>query len=518
MTTAPESSSATIRCLDPWTGAELESLPAGTREQAAAAVRRAREAQPAWAALSFEERGRLLLQVRDTFARRAERLVELLGRENGKPPVEAWFAEIVPNLDLFTYWAKRTGKLLRDEKVRLDPTKYPGKKALVRQVPKGIVAVICAWNYPVALALRAIVPALMAGNTVVFKPSSDAALVGRALVECFSGHLPPDVLVPFYAPGALGSAIVEAGIDHLAFIGSVEVGREVAALAARRFVSCSLELGGKDAAIVLPDADLERAAEGIAWGAFTNAGQNCASIERLILVGGVGEAFLPRLIERVTSLRAVTGGPAGSDVGPLRSAGQLAAVEAQVRDALEQGAKLLCGGTRLGDGFGYAPTVLDDVTDGMAVWNDETFGPLLPLRRAANVEQALALANRNRYGLTNSLWTADVAAARELAPRLRCGVVTVNNHAFTASMPFVPWGGVGETGLGSTNSHHALREYVRPQLVLTDRPSGHEAWWYPYDATNLELAQVLRGFLSGQGGLFKVLGLMRRASRRRAAE
>ncbi len=517
MTIPTSSSPTTIRCLDPWTGAELESLPAGTREEAAAAVRRAREAQPAWAALSFQERGRLLLRVRDTFAERAEKLVELLGRENGKPPVEAWFAEIVPNLDLFTWWAKRTGKLLRDEKVGLDPTKYPGKKAVVRQVPKGIVAVICAWNYPVALALRAIVPALMAGNTVVFKPSSDAALVGRALAECFAEHLPKDVLVPFYAPGSVGSAIVEAGVDHVAFIGSVEVGREVAALAARRFVSCSLELGGKDAAIVLPDADLDRAVEGIAWGAFTNAGQNCASIERLILVGGVGDAFLPRLVERVKSLRAVTGGPEGSDVGPLRSAGQLEAVEAQVRDALEKGAKVLCGGKRLGDGFGYAPTVLDGATDEMAVWNDETFGPLLPVRRAGHLEEALALANRNRYGLTNSVWTSDVARAKELAPRLRCGVVTVNNHAFTASMPFVPWGGIGETGMGSTNSHHALREYVRPQLVLTDRPSGHEAWWYPYDGTNLQLAKVLRRFLSGRGGLFKVLGLMRRASRRRTS-
>ncbi|MBN1770735.1 MAG: aldehyde dehydrogenase family protein [Deltaproteobacteria bacterium] len=517
MTDTSNPAPAEIRCLDPWTGHELESMPAGTREDAASAVRRAREAQPAWAARSFEERGRLLLGVRDTFAERAETLVELLGRENGKPPVEAWFAEIVPNLDLFTYWAKRTGKLLRDEKVGLDPTKYPGKKALVHQVPKGIVAVISAWNYPVAISLRAIVPALMAGNTVVFKPSSDAALVGRALVECFSRHLPKDVLVPFYAPGAVGSAIVEAGVDHVAFIGSVEVGREVAALAARRFVSCSLELGGKDAAIVLPDADPDRAVEGIAWGAFTNAGQNCASIERLILVEGVGDAFLPRLVERVKSLRAVVDGPAGSDVGPLRTAGQLAAVEAQVQDALARRAKLLCGGERLGDGFGYAPTILDDVTDEMAVWNEETFGPLLPVRRAANVEEALELANRNRYGLTNSLWTSDPARARELAPRLRCGVVTVNNHAFTASMPFVPWGGVGETGMGSTNSHHALREYVRPQLVLTDRPTGHEAWWYPYDATNLELAKVLRRFLSGKGGMLKVLGLMRRASRRRSA-
>jgi acyl-CoA reductase-like NAD-dependent aldehyde dehydrogenase len=517
MTTERESErgALVVRSTSPWDRREIGTVDAADRESATAAVARARAAQPEWARRSFIERAELLRKVRDSFAGAAEEFVELLGRENGKPPVEAWFSEILPNVELFTYWAKQAERMLRPEKVRIDPTKYPGKKARVHLVPKGVVAVICAWNYPVALALRAIVPALMAGNTVVFKPASDAVLVGRRLARCFEEVLPAGVLVPVYGPGAAGAAVVEAGVDHLAFIGSVEIGREVAQLAARRFTTFSLELGGKDAAIVLPDADLERAVEGIAWGAFTNGGQNCASIERLILDESVAESFLAKLIERVRGLRVCRGGPAGSDVGPVRNAEQLATVRAQVEDAAAKGAKVLCGGKPVGEGFGFEPTILDGVTDEMAVWTDETFGPLLPVRRAKGLDEALAIANRNRYGLTNSLWTRDLGRARELALRLRCGVVTVNNHGFTAAMPFVPWGGVGETGVGSTNSRHAMMELVRPQLVLTDRPTGHEAWWYPYDEVNLTLARHLLGFLTGKGGLLRVIKWMGRASKRR---
>jgi acyl-CoA reductase-like NAD-dependent aldehyde dehydrogenase len=375
--------------------------------------------------------------------------------------------------------------------------------------------VISAWNYPVALALRAIVPALMAGNTVVFKPATDAMLVCRALAECFTETLPDGAFVPVLGPGAVGSAIVEAGVDHVVFIGSVEVGREVAALAGRHFTSCALELGGKDAAIVLPDADMGRAVEGIAWGAFTNGGQNCASIERLLVQEAVADGFLERLVARTKALRVCAGAPEGSDVGPLCNQGQLRAVAAQVEDAVAKGAKVLCGGAPAGGGFGYLPTILDGVTDDMDVWNAETFGPLLPVRRYRTTDEAVRLVNENRYGLTNSIWTRDLTGARRMAERLECGVVTINNHAFSAGIPTVPWGGVKWTGMGSTNSHHSLAEMVRPQLILSDKPTGHEPWWYPYDGVNLALARALPAFVVAKKGVLQVLGLIRRASRAR---
>ncbi len=503
-----------IRCIDPWSKEEIETVEAEDRDGAERAVARARAAAGSWARSDLAERTRLMLEVRDRFVERAEELVELLVRENGKPPVEAWFSEILPNVDLFTWWAKHTAKLLKSERVTLDPTKYPGKKARVHLVPKGVVAVISAWNYPIALSLRAIVPALMAGNTVVFKPSSEAALVSRALLDCFEGVLPPDALVPYFGPGSLGSAVIEAGVDHLVFIGSVEVGREVAALAGRHFTSCALELGGKDAAIVLADAELERTVEGVCWGAFTNCGQNCASIERLVVDEAIAEPLLKKLVARTEALR-VCADPGASDLGPLRSEGQLRAVRFQLDEAVDQGAQVLCGGEPVGEGFGFAPTIVDQVTDEMALWRQETFGPLLAVRRVRGASEAIEVANDTGYGLTNSIWTRDLSQARELARELRCGVVTVNNHAFTGAMPFVPWGGTGLTGMGSTNSRFALAEMVRPQLVLTDRPEGHEFFWYPYDELNLSLARKLLGFLSGKGGLLATLKLMRPASKRR---
>ena len=504
-----------LRFISPWDGKELGSVVAATQEDAARAVTRAREAQPAWAALPSVERARLIIKARDRFAGRAEEMVDLLVRENGKPAVEAWFAEIIPNLDLFTYWAKNANRLLRDERVKLDRLKFPGKRAHVRHVPKGVVAVISAWNYPVAISLRAIVPALMAGNTVVFKPATDAMLVGRLMAECFTEVLPDGAFVPVFGRGAIGSAIIEAGIDHLVFIGSVDVGREVAALAARRFTSFSLELGGKDAAIVMADADFGRTVEGVAWGAFTNCGQNCASIERLLIQESIADEFLPRLVERTKRLRACRGKPEGSDVGPLRNPDQLRAVSAQVEDAVSKGARILCGGEPAGGGFGFMPTILDNVTDRMAVWNEETFGPLLPVRRFRDVEEAIRIANANRYGLTNSIWTRDLAVGRRMAKRLECGVATINNHAFSAGIASVPWGGVKWTGMGSTNSHHALAEMVRPQLILSDKPAGHEPWWYPYDEVSLALVRALPRFVVSRKGISNVLRLIRRARKAR---
>lgn len=504
-----------IRCVSPWDGREIGRVEPENAAAAVRAVARARGAQAAWAARDIRQRAALLMRVHDRFAERAEELVDLLVREGGKPPTEAWYAEILPNLDLFQFWAKNTARLLRPEKVRIDSTKYPGKKGTVFMVPKGVVAVISAWNYPVALSLRGIVPALMAGNTVVFKPSSEALLVSQLLVECFDGVLPDDVLVPYYGPGALGSAVVEAGVDHVVFTGSVEVGREVAALAGRTLTSFAIELGGKDSAIVLADADLDRTVEGVAWGAFSNCGQSCASIERLLVERTVANEFLSRLVERVGQLRVAGSDPAASDIGPLRNIGQIRAVQFQVDDAMGKGAAVLCGGVPVGDGYGFEPTILDGATEEMLVWTQETFGPVLAARRVDDLEEAIALANNNRYGLTNSLWTTDVARARQVALRLRCGVVTVNNHAFSGVMPFAPWGGIGETGVGSTNSHHTLREMVRPQLVLIERTRGHEFFWYPYDEVNLGLARALRRFLTGGGGLFDVLGRRRRAQRAR---
>lgn len=475
---------------NPADGTELARVPMDTQASVQEAVARARKASAAWGALSYRERGALLSRVRDRFLERAQQIAEILHKENGKPQVEAYMAEVIPNLDLFDYHIANDAKLLADEPVKLSPLNYPGKKGVIQHVPLGVIGLISPWNYPVSIPLRTLIPALMTGNAVVFKPSEYAALSGQAIFDLFDGILPKDVLVLVQGAGNVGAAIIEAGVDRIIFTGSVATGRKVGVAAAERLIPASLELGGKDAAIVLEDADLDRAANGVVWGAFANAGQNCAAVERVYVVEKVAEPFLQRVVEKTKKLRLTCDGPE-AEVGPLINERQLEIVEQQVRDALSQGAKVLAGGSRRSPGFFFEPTVLADVDHRMAVMREETFGPLLPVQVVPSVEDAIRLANDSNYGLTASLWTRDLARAKALAPKLQTGIVTVNNHSFTAAIPQAPWTGVKETGSGVTNSRSALHEMTRPRFTLVDASKDRlEVWWFPYTPT-------LRGMAAG---------------------
>ena len=503
----PSDAPAPIPSLSPRDGRVKAELPAMDEAGARRAVAAAREAQRAWAALPVRERAAALMRVRRRFLENAERFVALLVEENGKPEAEAWTSEIVANGDLISWWAKHAAGYLKPEKLSLSPINYPGKRARIEYVPRGVVAVISPWNFPVAIPLRNIVPALLAGNAVVFKPSSACPRIGQLIGETFAAELPAGLLPVILGPGSLGSTVIEAGADFVSFTGSVGVGRKVGRLCAERFVPFALELGGKDAAIVLADADLERAARGVAWGGFTNCGQNCASIERVYVERAVAEPFVARLVALTRGLRR------GEDYGPLTTEAQRTIVEGQVSEAIAAGAKLETGGRRgEGEGFWYEPTILTGVADALAVMTEETFGPVLPIRVVEDAEEALRLANDSRFGLTASVWTRDPARGEALAARLEVGVVTVNNHSFTGALPFAPWSGTKETGTGVTNSHLALKELVRPRMVLVDRSRKPDLWWYPYNEALIEASRALRDLALGR---WSALGRLISAFRRR---
>ena len=295
-------------------------------------VAKARGAQRAWAETSVEERAKRIAQVKDRILERAEAIAQCVHEEVGKPDVEALLGEVLPSADVVDYWTRAVIEMLDPIEVEIDPLAYPGKSGVIHREARGVIGVIMPWNFPFALPLRTIIPALLAGNAVVFKPSEVTPKSGVLVAEVLAGVVPEGVFGVVQGDGEVGAALCDADVDLVVFTGSVATGRKVAHACAERLIPCSLELGGKDAAIVMADANLERAANGIVWGAMMNAGQNCAAVERVYVDRKVADSFIKKVTQVVATLRE------GTDVGPLATAAQRAIVARHVEAAKTAGA------------------------------------------------------------------------------------------------------------------------------------------------------------------------------------
>ncbi|WP_059012963.1 succinic semialdehyde dehydrogenase [Streptomyces specialis] len=457
-------------CHSPLTGERLAELPEATPDEVAAAFERARAAQPAWAARSPRQRAAVLLRFHDLLLRRQDEILDIIQLETGKARLHA-HEEVQAVAVAARHYGRKAPAYLR-------PKRHTGVFPVLTQVrelrhPRGVVGQISPWNYPLELSVGDAMPAFAAGNAVVMKPDTETALTAlwarRLLIEA---GLPEEVWQVVLGEGPVVGPEVVRHADYVTFTGSTRTGRQVAAGAAARLVGVSLELGGKNAMLVLDDADLDRAASGAVRACFSSAGQLCISVERLYVHSSVADEFLRRFTERTRALRLGAPLDYGTDVGSLASQAQLDAVTRHVEDAAAQGATILAGGKPRPDlgPFFHEPTILDNVQPSMLVCEQETFGPVVSVYRFDDDAEAVARANATPYGLNSSVWSGNARRARRIAAQLRTGTVNIN-EGYAAAYGSVqsPMGGMGDSGLGRRHGSEGILKYTEAQTIAHQR-------------------------------------------------
>jgi len=482
---APAALSSGIESIDPATGEVIARFEATPVSEVPRVVERARCVQTEWAKHSVRARCAQLRRLRDVLYQRRQEIAALITRETGKPRIEALFADVLVSADAADYYATRAARMLWPERVPHHNLAVKAKTGWLCYEPYGVIGIISPWNYPLAIPLGEMIPAVAAGNAVVLKPSELVPSCGALIEELFrQAGFPPGLIQVLQGGGEVGAVLVEAGPEKVIFTGSVATGKRVAEACARRLIPSVLELGGKDAMIVLADADLEVASSAAVWGSFTNCGQACLSIERIYVERGVAEKFAQRCVEKTRRLKLGPGSDPDTEVGPMIRVSQVERVEEQLREAVARGARILAGGRRrpdLGPCY-FEPTVVADVDHSMRLMQEETFGPVLALRAVESIEEAVALANDSPFGLAASIWTSDGRRSRELAGQLKAGAVMVNDVASYFGICEAPHGGRGVSGWGRTHSRLGLLELVQVKYVDVDRlPHRPKSWWFGYD-------------------------------------
>ena len=487
--------SQTVTVRNPATLEKVAELPAARSNDVAMAVTRARKAQQTWAKTTFAERARLFYKLRDLLLDESDRLADIMTAETGRPRAEVYGNELFYLCDAIGSWAKKSAHYLREKTIKPQFPLLKAKKVVSIYEPRGVIGIISPWNFPLTMTLGEAIPALMAGNAVVIKPSELTPLSAIFGADAVAKTGFPENLLQVVIGGAeTGEALVDS-VDMVAFTGSVEVGKRVMKRAADRLVPVALELGGKDPMLVLEDADIDRAVGACVWGALMNCGQACTSVERVYVESGVYDRFLEKLVARV---RAIRQGRSEDDVdiGCFTSEEQLHKVAAQVEQAIGQGAKALTGARRNVNlpGYYYEPTVLVDVDHHMKIASEETFGPVIPVIRVKDYEEALRLANDSRYGLGSSIFSRDKQKAWRLAQNLQTGSVCINDSLINFIVPEAPMGGYKESGFGYRHGAEGIRKFCHQKTIVIDRFGLKEEFpWYP---TSQRKAKQIRHLLN----------------------
>jgi acyl-CoA reductase-like NAD-dependent aldehyde dehydrogenase len=458
----------TFESLNPATGQPIAKFPVYQREDADMAVSRAREAARWWGGLGWAERRNRLLDWKSFLTRHMDELAQLMHEETGKPADDATL-EIILAIVHVDWAARHARRVLGPHRV-FSGIAAINQSSTVEYQPLGVVGVIGPWNYPVFTPMGSIVYAIAAGNAVIFKPSELTPAVGEWLVRSFdqvAGHgAPQPVLQLLTGGGETGAALAASGVDKIAFTGSAATARKVMAIAAENLTPVIAECGGKDALIVDADADLNAAADAAAWGALSNAGQTCVGIERVYVADPVYETFLAKLTDRVSRLRP--GSDEQADYGPMTMPGQIDVIGRHLADAVARGGRALPGRAEDAVDAPYVrPVILTDVPEDAAAVTEETFGPTITVRRVANLEEGIQLANGSRYGLGSSVFTRSRRRARAAARQLDSGMTSINSVIAFAMVPALPFGGVGESGFGRIHGADGLREFARAKAITS---------------------------------------------------
>lgn len=490
----PPASPDVIECVEPATLAPLGRVPVDGPDAVRDAVARARVAQARWGASSFETRRALCAHVMAHLLDHADELARIVVRDSGKTLDNALMGEIWPVCEKLRWTIAHGEKHLAPE--RMSSGLFLHKRATVLYQPLGVIGVICPWNYPLQNVLGPTIPALFAGNAVVVKVSEQvawsAARFQRIFDEAFDAlGYPRDTVRIVNGFGATGAALVRSGVDKVVFTGSVENGRRILEGSVEHLTPVVLELGGKDAFIVCEDAHLEQAVHAALAGVFISAGQSCMAAERVLVHERLYDDFVARVTDHASAMRVGAALEAPADVGAIVSDEQLALIERLVSDAVSRGARALCGGRAdRARGRFYEPTVLVGVTPDMPIANEELFGPVMVVMRVRDDDEAIALANRTRFGLGSTVMSRSPARARKIAEALRVGSCTINDFGFTYMAQDLPFGGVDASGFGRLNGREGLRACTNVKAILEDRfPLHMPAKIYPSDPKTYPLVR-----------------------------
>ncbi len=466
-------------------------------------VARARAAQTLWGRVPISERCARLRELRDVIMSCRDALANAIVAESGKPRVEALFADIFVSVDTAAYFAKNAERLLAPERVPHHSLAAKAKSGRLTYEPLGVIGIISSWNYPLAIPLSQIIPALAASNAVVCKTSEFTPHCGALIEKLFAdAGFPKDLVTIVQGGGEVGQALIDADPDKILFTGSVATGRRVAEACAKRLIPTVLELGGKDAMLVLADANLDIAASAAVWGSYTNCGQVCLSVERLFVEQSVSDEFAARCVAKTKKLRLGPGNEPSTDVGPMIRPQHVQRMIDLIEDAVSRGARVLCGGhprVDLGPNF-FEPAVIADVDSTMRLFQEETFGPILAIQSVRDSEEAIVRANDSPFALSASVWTRDAARGEAIAKRLRAGAVMVNDAISYFAIAEAPHGGCAASGWGRTHGKAGLLEMVQTKYIDIERLPGREKpWWYRYGADLERAADAFLQFEYGGG-------------------